>query len=79
MGGFRGEEIPMMSIDTITKYLVFEQPSDPMLANVMIALQGRFKGEHKDEACHLVPIVTVTIKTRLKPELWVQIVIEAYG
>jgi hypothetical protein len=47
VGGFRGEEMPMMSLDAITKYLTHKQPSNPMLSHVMIAMCGRVKGEHK--------------------------------
>jgi hypothetical protein len=77
VGGFRGEEMPMMSLDAIAKYLSHEQPSDPALAHVMIAMRGRVKGEHKDEPCHLVPLIAVTT-TGLKPKLWVRRAVEAY-
>jgi hypothetical protein len=76
VGGFRGEEMPMLSLDAISKYLAYEQPSDPKLAHVMIALRGRVKGERKAEACHLVPITAVT-KSGLKPRLWVERAVEA--
>jgi hypothetical protein len=56
----------MLSLDAIVKHLAHDQPSDPKLAHVMIALRGRVKGEQKAEACHLVPIVAVTNK------LWVE-------
>jgi len=78
VGGFRGEEMPMMSLDAVSKYLEYEQPSDPALKHVMIALRGRVKGERKAEACHLIPIVAVT-KSGLKPRLWVQRAVEAYA
>ena len=45
---------------------------------IMIALRGRVKGEHKAEACHLIPIVAVT-KSGLKPRLWVARAVEAYA
>jgi hypothetical protein len=61
VGGFRGEEMPMLSLDGVAKYLTFKQPSDPDLAHVMIALRGRVKGERKAEACHLIPIVDVLL------------------
>jgi hypothetical protein len=77
VGGFRGEEMPMMSLDAIAKYLEHDQPSDPLLAHVMLALRGRVKGEHKDEACHLIPVVAIT-KSGLRPRLWVRRVVEAY-
>jgi hypothetical protein len=76
VGGFRGEEMPMLSLDAIAKYLAYDQPTDPKLAHVMIALRGRVKGERKAEACHLVPIVAVT-KSGLKPKLWVDRAVEA--
>jgi hypothetical protein len=78
VGGVRGEEMPMMSLDAIAEYLAHEQPSDPALANVMIAMRGRVKGEHKDEVCHPVPIITVTM-TGLQPKLWVRHAVEAYA
>jgi hypothetical protein len=68
----------MLSLDGITKYLAIEQPRDPTLAHVMIALRGRVKGERKAEACHLVPLVAVT-KSGLKPKLWIERVVEAYS
>jgi hypothetical protein len=77
VGGFRGEEMPMLSLDAIAKYLAYGQPTNPKLAHVMIALRGRVKGERKAEACHLVPIVAVT-KSGLKPKLWVERAVEAY-
>jgi hypothetical protein len=77
VGGFRGEEMPMLSLDAMAKYLAYDQPADPKLAHVMIALRGRVKGERKAEACHLVPIVAVT-KSGLTPRLWVQRAVEAY-
>jgi hypothetical protein len=42
----------------------------------VIALRGRAKGEHKAEACHLIPIAPVT-KSGLKPRLWVARAVEA--
>jgi hypothetical protein len=78
VGGFRGEEMPMLSLDAIGKYLAYGQPADPKLAHVMIALRGRVKGEHKAEACHLIPIAAVT-KSGLKPRLWVARAVEAYA
>jgi hypothetical protein len=77
VGGFRGEEMPVLSLDAISKHLAHEQPSDPTLAHVMIALRGRVKGERKAEACHLVPITAVT-KSGLKPRLWVERAVEAH-
>jgi hypothetical protein len=68
----------MLSLDAIAKYLAYGQPTDPKLAHVMIALRGRVKGEHKAEACHLIPIVAIT-KSGLKPRLWVQRAVEAYA
>jgi hypothetical protein len=44
VGGFRGEEMPMLSLDGIAIYLAMGQPRDPTLAHVMIALRGRVKG-----------------------------------
>jgi hypothetical protein len=35
------------------------------------------KGEHSEDACHLIPIVATT-ETGLKPRLWVGRMIEAY-
>ena len=78
VGGFRGEEMPMMSLDAIARYLSYEQPADPKLAHIMIALQGRVKGERKAEACHLIPLVSVT-RSGLKPKLWVERAVEAYA
>ena len=77
VGGFRGEEMPMLSLDAISKYLAYAPSTDPELAHVMIALRGRVKGERKSEACHLVPIVAET-KSGLKPKLWVERAVEAY-
>jgi hypothetical protein len=77
VGGFRGEEMPMLSLDAMAKYLAYDQLADPKLAHVMIALRGKVKGERKAEACHLVQIVAVT-KSGLKPRLWVQRAVEAY-
>jgi hypothetical protein len=78
VGGFRGEEMPMLSLDAIAKYLAYDQPADDELAHVMIALRGRVKGERKAEACHLIPIVAVT-KSGLQPKLWVERAVEAYA
>jgi hypothetical protein len=78
VGGFRGEEMPMFSLDAIAKYLRYEQPKDPALNHVMIALRGRVKGERKAEACHLIPVAAIT-KSGLKPKLWVQRAVAAYG
>jgi hypothetical protein len=78
VGGFRGEEMPMLSLDAIAKYAAYDQPDDPDLQHIMIALRGRVKGERKAEACHLIPIVAVT-KSGLKPKLWVERAVEAYG
>jgi hypothetical protein len=78
VGGFRGEEMPMLSLDAIAKYLAYDQPKDPELAHVMIALRGRVKGERKAEACHLIPLVAVT-KSGLCPKLWVERAVEAYA
>jgi hypothetical protein len=77
VGGFRGEEMPMLSLDATAKYLAYDQPISPELAHVMVALRGRVKGERKAEACHLVPIVAVT-RSGLQPKLWVQRAVEAY-
>jgi hypothetical protein len=77
VGGFRGEEMPMMSLDAIAKYLAYVPHPDPDLAHVMIALRGRVKGERKAEACHLIPIVAET-RSGLKPKLWVERAVEAY-
>ena len=77
VGGFRGEEMPMMSVDATAKCLAYGPHPDPKLAHVMIALRGRVKGERKAEACHLIPIVAVT-RSGLKPKLWVERAVEAY-
>ena len=69
--------MPMLSLDAIAKYLTYEQPTDPKLAHVMIALRGRVKGERKAEACRLVPIVAVT-KSGLKPKSWVERAVAVY-
>lgn len=58
--------MPMLSPDAISKHLAYDQPINPELAHVMIALRGRAKGERKAEACHLIPIVAVT-RSGLKP------------
>jgi hypothetical protein len=47
------------------------------LKNVFLALRGRVKGEHSEDAFHLIPIGTTT-ETGLKPRLWVGWMIEAY-
>jgi hypothetical protein len=78
VGGFRGEEMPMLSLDAIANYLGYEQPNDPDLHHVMITLRGRVKGEREAEACHLIPIVAIT-KSGLKPKLWVERAVEAYA
>jgi hypothetical protein len=77
VGGFRGEEMPVMSLDAIAKCLAYDPHPDPDLAHVMIALRGRVKGERKAEACHLTPIVAKT-RSGLKPKLWVERAVEAY-
>jgi hypothetical protein len=45
-GGLRGEELPLMSLDAITKHLSVVQLRSPELANVCLALRGRVKGEY---------------------------------
>jgi hypothetical protein len=48
----------MLSLDAMAKYLAYDQPVDPKLAHVMIALRGRVKGERKAEACQKLRPVT---------------------
>ena len=69
----------MMSLDAVSKYLAYDQPSDPLLNHVMTGLRGRVKGERKAEACHLIPIVVAVTKSGLKPRWWVQRAVEAYS
>jgi hypothetical protein len=78
VGRFRGEEMHMLSFDAIAKYLRYEEPKDPALNHVMIALHGRVKGERKAEVCHLIPVAAVA-KSGLKPKLWVKRAVAAYG
>jgi hypothetical protein len=76
--GLRGEELPMTSLNAMAKHYKKDQPVEGSLANVFMALQGRVKGKHSEDACHLIPIVVATTETGLKPKLWVGRMIEAY-
>jgi hypothetical protein len=42
-----------MSLDTTTKYYNKAHPKEEYFANVFLALYGRVKGGHKEDACHL--------------------------
>jgi hypothetical protein len=75
--GLRGEELPMMSQDAMAKHYIKDQPVEGSLEKVFLTLRGRVKGEHSEDACHLIPIAP-TNKTGLKPRLWVGRVIKAY-
>jgi hypothetical protein len=73
----RDEELPMMSLDAMTKHHKKDQPVEGSLENVFLALHGRVKGEHSEDACHLIPIAAMD-ETGLKPILWVGRMIKAY-
>jgi hypothetical protein len=60
-GGLRGEELPLMSIDAMAKYISVAQPKYSELANICLALRGRVEGEALEEACQGVPIAAVTV------------------
>jgi hypothetical protein len=74
-GGLRGEEIPMISLDGVGRH--FDKTQKRGLGHVMLALRGRIKGEHRDEACHLIPLASET-DSGLKPRVWVGRVLEGY-
>jgi hypothetical protein len=75
--GLRGEELPMMSLDAMAKHYKKDQPVEGSLENVFLALRGRVKGKHSEDACHLIPIAATT-ETGLKPRLWVGRMVETY-
>jgi hypothetical protein len=75
--GLPGGELPMMSLDAVAKHYGQYQPDEESLANVFLALWGRIKGEHSEDACHLIPIETSN-ETGLKPRLWVGRMIKVY-
>jgi hypothetical protein len=75
--GFKGEDLPMMSLDTMSKHNKKDQTVEGSLENVFLALRGRVKEGHSEDACHLIPIAATT-ETGLKPRLWVGLMIEAY-
>jgi hypothetical protein len=77
-GGLRGEELPLLRLDAMAKYLSASQPRLHEQANVCLALRGRVNGEALEEACHLVPIAAVTAYG-LTPRLWVHLLVEAYA
>jgi hypothetical protein len=77
-GGLRGEELPLLSLDATSKYLLVAQPRSTELANMCLALRGRVKGGALEEACHLVPIAAATV-SGLTPRLWVCRDVEAYA
>jgi hypothetical protein len=57
-----------MSLDAVTNYYNKDQPKDELLVNVFLALRGRAKGGHNEDACHLIPIAAKTA-SGLKPRL----------
>jgi hypothetical protein len=75
--GLRDEELPMMRLDAMLKHYKKDQHVEGSLENVFLALRGRGKGGHSEDACHLIPIAATT-ETGLKPRLWVGWMIEAY-
>jgi hypothetical protein len=75
--GLRGEELTMMSLDAMAKHYKKDQPVEGSLENVFLALRGRVKGEHSEDACHLIPIAATT-ETGLERRFWVGRMIEAY-
>jgi hypothetical protein len=77
-GGFRGEEMPLLSLDATAKYLSVAQPRSTKLANVCLYLRGRVKGKALEEARHLVSLVAITA-SGLTPRLWVRREVEAYA
>jgi hypothetical protein len=44
-GGLRGEELLLLSLDAMAKYLSVAQPRFPELSNVCLDLRGRVEGE----------------------------------
>jgi hypothetical protein len=74
--GLRGEELTMMSMDAMAKHFKKDQPMEGSLENMFLALLGQVKGDHSEDACHLIPIAATT-ETWLKPILWVGWMIEA--
>jgi hypothetical protein len=58
----------MLSLDATMKYYSMEQPKDPTLGNVFLALRRRVKGEALNEECHLIPIADV-MRLGLKSQL----------
>jgi hypothetical protein len=77
-GGLRAEELPLMSLDTMTKYISVAQPRSADIANVCLALRGRVKGEALEEKCQVVHIAAVTA-SGLTPRLWVHRAVEDYA
>jgi hypothetical protein len=75
-GGLRGEEIPMLSLDSTLKH--FYKPQVRGLEHVMVALRGRIKGEYLDETCHLIPLCART-KSGLMPRLWIGRVLHGHS
>jgi hypothetical protein len=73
--GLRGEELPMLSLDAVVKYL--HEPQQVGLEHVTLALKGRIKGEQVEEQCHLIPVVAVT-RSGLRPRTWMIRVVETY-
>jgi hypothetical protein len=73
--GLRGEELPMMSLDAVRKYM--HEPQVRGLEHLTLALKGRFKGEH-DGACHLISIVAKT-RSGLRPRIWMMRVVETFA
>jgi hypothetical protein len=69
--------MPILSLDTTLKYYSMDQPNNPSLRNIFLALRRRVKGEALNEECHVIPIADET-RSGLKPWLWVGIMLEVY-
>jgi hypothetical protein len=47
--GLRGEELPLMSLDAMRRYYQVEQPTDPAIHHVCLAMRGNAKGKTTEE------------------------------